>query len=668
MKPLAAGWYALVVAIGAFGLPVLAAAPEPRPSPLAGVKALDKPVTLTETKIPLGELVQKLAAETGALLVATRDVADEPVSVVVKDLPARELLEQLADLLEYTWSKRGKAGEERYEIWQDLAAKNREAALRDARMLQAEQRLREEVRRYVEIARLPEGQFRAMQDEEKAMQRQFEGMTPAQQLAFLFSGEGTTLFQKAQRLQTSRRLASPIARTLARLLGGLSPAHWAELRAGRELDFSTSPDESQARLPEDAVRSFRSSPLTVPEYVPPEISPDELAQIRQQNEEQRDRWKNAAGYRVSIRQGRDALNTEGSLSLHVQVRPTRTTDAAQFDHFGVGDTGLHFSSSDGSEAIEPMIAEFSPERRAEKESDPLLREKKSLPAPPARQAEPRDFEATRRRQVREFLLALTRAYEVQIIGDSYGSSMPLSSMNPELYQAGPLALWQYLDMACGPTHRWDHQGRVIRVRSRKWFMDRFKEIPERLLRRWKDQLTRQGAFTRDTWAEIASLRDAQLRDLPTQLYSAGLPHELHQAYSQRHMLRLAVTLTAAQQQALRQGQRLPLAAMTPRQREFFMAALREQHSASLAALDPEELAAAGLTLRQRPVVRVREQHGGSVHFREESPPPPDTAPEPPPAAAGSPAPRATRHEVITLQFFAHYGPVGSAADFTVATP
>src|SRR3989442_14348500 len=83
-----------------------AEAPKPNRSVLAEVKELDKPVSYTETKIPLGELVQKVAKETGASLTAAREVADEPVAVIVKDLEARQLLEQLADLLDYRWTRK----------------------------------------------------------------------------------------------------------------------------------------------------------------------------------------------------------------------------------------------------------------------------------------------------------------------------------------------------------------------------------------------------------------------------------------------------------------------------------------------------------------------------------------------------------------------------------
>ena len=94
----------------------------PGRSALAAVPALDQPVTYTETKIPLGELVRKVAAATGVNLTASPEVADEPVAVVVQQLPARKLLDQLADLLDYRWTRRRRGGVWRYEIDQDYVA------------------------------------------------------------------------------------------------------------------------------------------------------------------------------------------------------------------------------------------------------------------------------------------------------------------------------------------------------------------------------------------------------------------------------------------------------------------------------------------------------------------------------------------------------------------
>src|SRR5262249_45907394 len=98
-------------------------------SVLAGAPALEQPVTYSETKIALVELVRKVAADTGVPLAVAKDVADEPVAVVVKGLPARELLEQIAALLDYQWRPREGDGGQGYLICQDEASRQREKAL-----------------------------------------------------------------------------------------------------------------------------------------------------------------------------------------------------------------------------------------------------------------------------------------------------------------------------------------------------------------------------------------------------------------------------------------------------------------------------------------------------------------------------------------------------------
>ena len=108
---------------------------------LEGIPALEKPITCSEFKIPLGELVERVAADTGVRLTAGRDVADEPVEVVVERMPAARLLEQLGDLLDYRWSRSGKQGSWRYEIHQDLAGRQREEAALQALYAKVEEQL-----------------------------------------------------------------------------------------------------------------------------------------------------------------------------------------------------------------------------------------------------------------------------------------------------------------------------------------------------------------------------------------------------------------------------------------------------------------------------------------------------------------------------------------------
>ncbi len=79
-NPAGARFYVLLVAI-LVALPGVASAQTRTRSVLDGVPGLEKRVTYSETKIPLSELVAKVAADTGVPLRAARDVADEPVAL-----------------------------------------------------------------------------------------------------------------------------------------------------------------------------------------------------------------------------------------------------------------------------------------------------------------------------------------------------------------------------------------------------------------------------------------------------------------------------------------------------------------------------------------------------------------------------------------------------------
>jgi len=145
-------------------------------------------------------------------------VADEPIAVIVKGLPARELLDQLAELLGYRWSRRGRQGAWRYEVWQDLASQERDERLRQAMREMLERRLHEEVSRYVEIGKLSEDEIKKI-----ANSREMRG---AQGVGSSNSGPaGNDL----ARLWLAQELSSPVPRALARLLGALTPQQWVGL-------------------------------------------------------------------------------------------------------------------------------------------------------------------------------------------------------------------------------------------------------------------------------------------------------------------------------------------------------------------------------------------------------------------------------------------------------
>src|SRR5439155_15271262 len=110
--------------------------------------------------------------------------------------------------------RHGKEGAWRYEIWQDLPSKQREEALRAARLQEAEQQFRQEIARYTEIAALSPEQIQDIfhgRDSQSAALRKLT----REQHAFLQSPAAQ---EQMQRSMTAGRLSAPIPQALAQLL------------------------------------------------------------------------------------------------------------------------------------------------------------------------------------------------------------------------------------------------------------------------------------------------------------------------------------------------------------------------------------------------------------------------------------------------------------------
>jgi hypothetical protein len=618
-------------------------------SPLEGAKALDKPVTYTETKIPLGELVQKVAADTGVTLTAAPGVADEPVAVVVKAMPARELLEQLADLLDYQWARHPghrTPNTERptpiLEIWQDLASKQREAALREARIREDEQRFQREVRRCAEVAALSPEQIEAIAHGRDPQSEALHHLTREQQMAFLGSPEAG---EQMQRPMTARRLSAPIPRALAQFLGRLSPEQWAMLRQEQRLSFSTDPQPGDLPLPKetaDVLRSSRSS-LYGPGETAPSFDPKAAERVRQREQEMQEQWAAATGYEVTIRLDAGSLTTAGAPSLSVDASAVqRGTPSWNF----AGAGGTHLSLSSRPMPLWPPPAENTAQRQAAREKAPVVGVKRrfTVEAPPhtdlvGRRPEPGWVS-------RDLLPDLARIYDVSIISDAYTKSASGLFVS-QSFPSEPTALSALLDRLAG-GYEWDHQGRLIRMRSRTWFLERPREIPLRLARRWKAMGEQYGALPFEEYVRmVTELSDGQLEGLTLLAREVKLPvaaPDLNAVYPARHALRLYASLSPAEKQALWRGDALPVARLAPAQRELFRAALRERNRDRTPPLDLRQWAAGSISISAQPLFRTIEQHENSIRIQTGAAPaggaPAETAPRAPDRApAAAPGPR-----------------------------
>jgi beta-lactamase regulating signal transducer with metallopeptidase domain len=625
---------------------------KPSKSALEGVPELVKRVTFTEAKIPLGELVQKVADDTDVSLIAAREVADEPVAVVVKEMPARQLLDEVAGLLDYRWSKRLGLKGWRYEIWQDLASKQREGALRQATFGEVERRFRAEVARYTEMASRPPEELQRLEEASRQRLKVWESLHGEARRAYLDRpGER----ERGEVYSLAGRLATPVTRGMALLIGRLTPDQWAVLRRGEALTFSTDPARGELPMPADLAGGFRKVRPNMASgfsYGPGEIGEQE----RQREREESEKWQAATGYRVTMEIDLDRFQRKASLTLNAQAKPFRTATPPQASYFEGGEgTRLVIGA-----ATVPVREILRPEPTVERNpgivNDPVFGARKRFKAEPLAPANHLGvIPHFRGRFLRDLLPDIARTYGVQILADSYRTT-PLAGTG---LPSEPIALHELLDRLVMHTHRWQGKGNLVLLQSRTWFFDRPLEVPLRLVRRWKALSDQYGLLPLSECVAMANtLTDAQLdmESLSRVALEADMALDSYNVGRAAPALRLYAALSATQREALWRGQSIPVARMTSRQRELFVDAVRKGHPNAAGALDMSRLGSGTLTLTRWTQMRTGARHGGFAHFQYEPVKTPERGPDSPPTGKRvTTRDGVTRYGMTTLVFVLEYG-------------
>lgn len=679
-------WHAAFFVIAGVMLAGAVRAAEPRPRPvLDEVKSLDRPVSFSDPKISLGEVVRKVAAETGAHLTAAPEVADEPVAVAVKNLPARKLLEQLAELLDYQWTRHmphrigaptpdAQHPTPIYQIWQDLAARNREEAARAAARTMVERRLGDEVRRCAEVAVLPAGRVQELAAEDQRWRDQFFQLPPAQRSVVWAREQSDPAVRRQRELaSTAHRLRSPVNRTLALLLGHLTAAQWAVLRQDRPLRFSTDPQPGEQLLPDETARAFRSAQPSMDDswrYGDTEFAEKERQKQRNMERE----WAGAAGYRVAVRLDADRFQRDGSLGLSAYAAPLQPTVGTPAAYAQAEGTSVQLYAAPGDPPAQPEAGPAA--RRAALAKDPLLGAVKRFKRQPKPRPDPGSPPDRSFASLPEILPDLAWSCDLNVIADSYSadrSSFPIPAEEPT-------ALYALLDRITQYGYQWDRKGDLVRIRNRAWFFLRAREVPLRIVRHWNELLVGGSEPPLDEYASTAAaLNDDQLELLPS-LVRGRDTFFMHEIFTARHGLRLYASFTPLQQQTLRQGQPFPVGAMSPAQRDLFLAPWRElpryrEDPAAEPAVPtlPPLSRDSRFAITAERLLMIAEKKGEMTHFTWQHVP--DDAPAAPAAApatprgAGGPAPRLnniTRRELTQVHFQFICSPeVQSAAQLNV---
>lgn len=539
---------------------------------------LDEPklkarLTVAEMNRPLSEVLPRIGARLGIRLAAGRTVADDKVSFFFKERPAGEILTLIARHLDFTWTRsRGKL-----ELVQDQGSRRREQALLRNELAPIEAQLGLAAR----LMQRPGLQLRPRLEElDKRLAE--PGLAPEERARL-----------QAEKQITLDVMLSPAAvdASLA-VFRSLSPAQIDALLAGTEIRYST----ATGTLPEAiAEKVHASTAILETRYGPiPRLQADATVRITDVEDQDQvpppraDRHLRLECRFSTVRGTRENPRYWGS-----RWSPTLPAAPSSSDNEGAGD------DKDPDLAREVDLELPGPVRQplAIFGGSPLLAA--HLGAVWPAQATMADVGA-----------AIHRATGMEVLADSFVSAR----LDPSLLR-GKKPLIRILEkLGQELDYTWEKRGPALLLRNRRFYRDRSAEVPERVLKPFRQEVLREKTLTLDALANLAAgLSDAQVRSmwhywgwylentgiLPTEYF---FPHRQH--------LRFWASLAPMQKAHLRGGEPLPAAEMTAVQRGLWMTALQSPPESANTPSDerrlptPEEATAGGFRLKQSEVHQV----------------------------------------------------------------
>ncbi|MCS7066131.1 MAG: hypothetical protein NZL85_07650, partial [Fimbriimonadales bacterium] len=176
---------------------------------------LQKPITVCESFVLLRTLLDQMGKELNVSLSVTPDIAEEKVCLLVRERPAHEVLQRLADTLRYEWQSLEATGG--YRLYQPNGERMREQQLRQALQQARRQGVERALRVLIELAR----------------------RVRWEELAHFGEQSGERL--SAEQARLFPRLYDSGVYAAARVMGDFRASEWQRLWQGEILVFSSSP-------------------------------------------------------------------------------------------------------------------------------------------------------------------------------------------------------------------------------------------------------------------------------------------------------------------------------------------------------------------------------------------------------------------------------------------
>jgi hypothetical protein len=488
---------------------------------------LFRKVTLQLKAVSLADFCTQLQEQTGVDLRASRAVADEKVTVFVKEQRARDLMRAVARLFGVFWLRTGAEGTYRYELSQDLKSQLAEEELRNRDLDAALLALDAEMAKYRPYLDMSFAQL------EKASEESRKNYLLLFDLMHNAGWGGMQLYHR------------------------LTPAERAALVAGQELVFRPDAPNPDRRLPAEWQRPLL---LSMGGSVWVNSQPTEI--------------KDVPG--IKINQVRCRLNRSELGQVSLGVRTTAVWAERSGQALTFSDKELATSRSPSTDNPDNAIANAALRDRPPFNQVVSLRPEPSCPglkgvwtgdnAPTPwiwmvhDLKQPHVFSA-------DVWEAVHRETGLPIVADAYTRLSPVAKVVVSQKTVFD-ALCQVGD-AMGV--RWTKDGQFLLGRSTSYFWDKLKEVPNRLLQRWAKSRDTNGGLPLADFLEMASLSDQQLGSALVAegiMYGWGLREWSYLAMpATRQDVRFLATLTPEQRQRALQPTRLPFKELTPAQQQ-----------------------------------------------------------------------------------------------------
>jgi hypothetical protein len=508
---------------------------------------LQKPITVREPFIPLKPLLTQLSKELGVSLSASTEIAEDKVCLLVRERPAHEVLQRLADTLRYEWHHSQTTNG--YRLYQPLPERSREQQLRQALLQARRQAFERPLRLLIDLAR------RYRWEELSALSEQDKQRLSAEQREILTKLNDMSVY------------------ATARVMGDFRVSEWQRLWQGEPLVFSSAPQAGELPLAAALAdlllepRTMQVRVRTIPESGSKDPTPQAVRLILRW-----DAWR-----------GQLTIETE---RYHHESSKGMTTPRSVSSSSRVLNASSFKSLKRGAEAQSPPLLDDHPLNKVWREWANVTER-----LTPSRQASGTPERLTLplflQRSPLAALIELSQRYGLDLYADAYRlepmreavsltrSSVPATPLTSGLPQIQRL-FWLR------------QEGETLMARHKDHFWLRPSEIPEDWLRPLEakkqqassDKTRSQPAITLDEWAHLAnSLSELQLERLIGLPLVSGLPFSTSSTLNLRAVahaspaLRFWASLTPQQRQAAMNGEHLTWRQLSPLQRQRFQQAL-----------------------------------------------------------------------------------------------